>query len=226
VLRFVQRGALRQPIARRIDPPPLSPSARLTLYGLGLAGVTLLSASAAGLDLGAPTALAGIVTASVVLFHRRQAPWDLLKGISWSVLPLVAGLFVLVEGLAQTGVVRQLSELLLASAGRSITTTSWAAGAAAAIACNLMNNLPVGLIAGSVVAAGPLPQQLAAALMIGIDLGPNLSVTGSLATILWLIALRREGQEVSAWEFLRLGTVVTGPALVLALLVPALQHLL
>lgn len=54
-------------------------------------------------------------------------------------------------------------------------------------------------------------------MLIGVDLGPNLSVTGSLATILWLTALRREGVRVTAWAFLRLGLLVTPPALILAL---------
>jgi len=80
-----------------------------------------------------------------------------------------------------------------------------------------MNNLPAGLIAGSAAAADGLPAQVAGGLLIGVDLGPNLSVPGSLATILWLVALRREGEDVSAWQFLRLGTVVTLPALLLAL---------
>ena len=62
-----------------------------------------------------------------------------------------------------------------------------------------------------------LPSGIASALLIGVDLGPNLSVTGSLATILWLIALRRKGQEVSGWRFLQLGLLVTTPALLLAL---------
>jgi arsenical pump membrane protein len=54
--------------------------------------------------------------------------------------------------------------------------------------------------------------------MVGIDLGPNLSVTGSLATILWLSALRREGVTMTAWQFLRLGALIMPPALVGALL--------
>jgi arsenical pump membrane protein len=53
--------------------------------------------------------------------------------------------------------------------------------------------------------------------MVGIDLGPNLSITGSLATILWLTALRREGLEVGFWRFLRIGALVMPPALILAL---------
>jgi len=87
-----------------------------------------------------------------------------------------------------------------------------------------MNNLPVGLIMGSAVAAVPMPRQITGALLIGIDLGPNLSVTGSLATILWLAALRRDGQDVSAWNFLRLGALVTAPALLLALAGLVMMH--
>jgi arsenical pump membrane protein len=54
-------------------------------------------------------------------------------------------------------------------------------------------------------------------MLIGVDLGPNLSVTGSLATILWLVALRREGIDVGFWRFLALGIVVMPPALIAAL---------
>lgn len=57
---------------------------------------------------------------------------------------------------------------------------------------------------------------LRSAVAIGIDLGPNLSVTGSLATVLWLIALRRERIDVTGWTFLRAGALVMPPALILA----------
>jgi arsenical pump membrane protein len=53
--------------------------------------------------------------------------------------------------------------------------------------------------------------------LIGVDLGPNLSVTGSLATILWLIALRREGVETTPWQFLKAGMIVMPIALLLSL---------
>ena len=58
---------------------------------------------------------------------------------------------------------------------------------------------------------------MTSAVLIGVDIGPNLSVTGSLATILWLTALRREGQSVGAGTFLKLGVLVMPPALILAL---------
>ena len=62
-----------------------------------------------------------------------------------------------------------------------------------------------------------MPDQITRAVLIGVDLGPNLSVTGSLATILWLTALRREGQTIRAGAFLKLGIVVMPPALLLAI---------
>jgi arsenical pump membrane protein len=80
-----------------------------------------------------------------------------------------------------------------------------------------MNNLPAGLIASSAVAPAHPPSIVTGALLVGVDLGPNLSVTGSLATILWLIALRREGETCTAWQFLKIGIVAMPPALLLAL---------
>ena len=86
-----------------------------------------------------------------------------------------------------------------------------------AVGCNLVNNLPAGLVAGRVVEIAKVPEHVRGAVLVGVDLGPNLSVTGSLATILWLTALRREGQSVNAWTFLKLGLLVMPPALALAL---------
>ena len=80
-----------------------------------------------------------------------------------------------------------------------------------------MNNLPAGLLAGAAVHASHVSDKVAGAILVGVDLGPNLSVTGSLATILWLTAIRREGEDVGAWTFLKLGLLAMPPALIAAL---------
>jgi arsenical pump membrane protein len=100
---------------------------------------------------------------------------------------------------------------------QSATLAAWASGVVLAVGCNLVNNLPAGLVAGRVVDMAHVPDRVRSAVLIGVDLGPNLSVTGSLATILWLSALRREGHSVSAWVFLKLGALVMPPALLLAI---------
>ena len=217
-LRWTQRRVLRQVIATEVPRPRLLSGGRLAAGGIVATAFVLLTASALDRPLGLPTFLAGGLTVAIVLLHRRVAPWALLRGVSWSVLPLVAGLFVLVAGVGRTGLLGALTGALQAIAERSVSDGAWTAGLVSALACNLMNNLPVGLIAGSFAGgSAALPPPVTGALLIGIDLGPNLSVTGSLATILWLVALRREGAHVGTWQFLRLGLVVMPPALFLAL---------
>ena len=82
---------------------------------------------------------------------------------------------------------------------------------------SLINNLPTGLFAGAAVQNAHVPERITRAVLIGVDLGPSLSFTRSLATILWLTALRREGQTVGAGAFLKLGIIVMPPALLLAI---------
>ena len=53
--------------------------------------------------MGLPTFVAGAGTAALILLRDRRAPLPLLRGVSWGVLPLVAGLFVLVEALERIG---------------------------------------------------------------------------------------------------------------------------
>ena len=65
--------------------------------------------------------------------------------------------------------------------------------------------------------AAQAPVPVTNALLIGVDLGPNLSVTGSLATILWLIALRREKVAVSGLQLPEARRRRDAPALILAL---------
>ena len=217
VHRWLERGHLRASIDSDIAIPFLTRSGAIIGYGIAFVAMALLLVSFLGLPLGWPTLLATGVVATIALSVKREAPWQTLRHVSWGVLLLVAGLFVLVQGLQYTGVVPRLAELLQSGATASPAATAWSAGIAIALACNLVNNLPMGLIAGSAVNAVQVDPLIRGAIAIAVDVGPNLSVTGSLATILWLTAIRREGEEVSAWHFLRLGALVMPAALLAAL---------
>jgi arsenical pump membrane protein len=149
VLRWTQRDALRAPLAAEAQAAALSASGRIAALGLAATAVLLLTASARGDPLGLPTAIAGAVTAAIVLISARKGPWTLVKQISWGVLPLVAGLLILVEALVRTGLIGMLSALLRDAAQRSAASTAWGAGLILAFASNLINNLPAGLVAAS-----------------------------------------------------------------------------
>jgi arsenical pump membrane protein len=217
ILRYTQRAELSQPIEKEIELPTLERGGQVALGGIGLTAVALLIASAFDQPLGLPTAITGVLTTAVVLLIVRKSPLAVARSVSWAVLPLVAGLFVLVEALNKTGVTQWLSALLTRGAGESAAGTTWASGVGVAFLCNVMNNLPAGLITGNVLQTAHVSEHIKSAMLIGIDLGPNLSVTGSLATILWLVALRRENIEVSAWQFLKLGALVMTIPLLLAI---------
>ena len=217
-LYWTQRNALAEDtVALTAEQPALSSGAQLAGWGLVVTALILISASAMHLDLGIPTFVAGIITTIIVLALTRQSPIETIRGISWSVLPLVAGLFVIVEAVNHTGLTALMSDRLASLAAQSQAQAIGVTGLSVAIVSNLVNNLPAGLFAGSAVQAAHVPDAVAGAVLIGVDLGPNLSVTGSLATILWLAALRREGLHMGAWVFLKLGVVVMFPALILAL---------
>ncbi len=217
VLRWTQRNALQENVDGGVPLPDLPPGGQTAALGIVATAVVLLVASAFDIQLGLPTAIAGTLTAAIVLLRAKKSPWIILKGISWGVLPLVAGLFVLVEALDKSGLIRMISTALRDAAQSAPTQAAAGTGVFLAFITNIMNNLPAGLIAGSAIRADDLPDLIKSTVLIGVDLGPNLSVTGSLATILWLTALRREGHSVSAWSFLKLGFLIMPPALLLAI---------
>jgi arsenical pump membrane protein len=218
ILRWLSNKLLQGKIKTDVEGAPLSATGKLTLCGIALLAATLMTASALNADLGAPALAVGVLVAVAISLRDHATPRDILKEISWSVLPLVAGLFVIVEALNSAGALNAAVQALNAMEKWPPVFGGLSSGFGIALISNLMNNLPSGLISGAAVQAAHAMGPLRNAVLIGVDLGPNLSVTGSLATILWLIAIRREGQEVSFWRFLKWGLLVMPPALALAIL--------
>jgi arsenical pump membrane protein len=191
----------------------LTPSGRLAFAGLIFAAIVLLTVSALGVGLGIPTCAAALAALILVSFKDSGIYKAAAREVSWSILPLVAGLFVLVESLNRAGMLRILESSLRWLTHQPALAANLAASGGAALLSNAMNNLPVALAAG---AALPLTPRLSHAVLIGVNLGPNLSVTGSLATILWLMALRRENIPLTRKQFFKTGLIVMPVALVLS----------
>src|SRR5450755_2224393 len=222
VLRWVAAKHLRGAVKTSVDTKPLSAEGKLTLFGIAFLAIVLIVASALNKDLGAPACAAGLLVAVAISFRDRGIWKDIATGVSWSVLPLVAGLFVMVEALDGAGALRHAVQALNDMKLWQPRTAALGSGFGIALISNLINNLPSGLITAAAVKAAHATGSLRDAVLIGVDLGPNLSVTGSLATILWLIAIRREGLDVTFWDFLKWGALVMPPALLFAIL--ALVH--
>jgi arsenical pump membrane protein len=225
VLRFLFRDELCKTIESDVKDSILTSNGKLVLVGLVLMIAVLLTASAMKKDLGLPTCLAALAITVVVSIEARSNPIKLAREISWATLLLVAGLFVMVDAVESQGALNLTQQWFAWASSLGQNAGAMVVGFAVAVANNLVNNLPLGLIAGGTVQAAHIKGLMANVVLIGVDLGPNLSVTGSLATILWLLALRkdsggataREKLDVSFWKFLKVGGIAMPVALFAAL---------
>lgn len=212
ILHFVMRVHFAQPCRREVAAVSLDIGARIVLAGIAATVLLLLAASALDRPLGPPSAGAAVVTSVILLLRDPRGARTAIRGVSWSMLPLVVGLFVLVEALDQLKMITALARSLGDDA-----STAAVFGGSLAIMSNVINNLPAGLVASGALAQAHGSSLVRDAALIGIDLGPNLSITGSLATILWLAAIRREGLDVGFGQFIKIGAAVMPPALIIAL---------
>jgi arsenical pump membrane protein len=225
VMRFLFRDDLCKSIDCEVDDVELSANGKLVLAGLALMIAVLLTASALKKDLGLPTCLAALVITAVVSIKASSNPTKLAREISWSTLLLVAGLFVMVDAVESQAALNLTQQWLAWASHLGQNLGALVVGFVVGVANNIVNNLPLGLIAGGTIQAAHAKGLIANAVLIGVDLGPNLSVTGSLATILWLLALRKDSGEeaggekldVSFWKFLKVGAVAMPVALFAAL---------
>ncbi len=218
---LVLRWIFREPLQSRFDEPPvdakpLTRDGRIVMLGLALLSVVLLSASAAHLDLGIPTFASAVIVTVVTSACAKKNPISPFKEISWSTIGLVAGLFVLVDAVESIRLLDLTGRWLARIAAWPPPLAAYATSGAVAVANNVFNNLPVGLVTGDAIRRGHPSALLGRAALLGVDLGPNLSVTGSLATILWLLALRKENVKVSFRDFLKVGVIAMPVALVAA----------
>jgi len=217
VLRRLFQDDLRASLDSAVEEIRLNANGKLVVASVGVIVAVLLIASWEGKDLGMPTCLAALSVTLLVCLKEKANPLTLAREISWETLALVVGLFILVDAMEMIGAMEYTRRWLADAAHLGLAASQMLTGFAVGIANNLVNNLPLGLIAGNTVQASPATGSVANAVLIGVDLGPNLSITGSLATILWLIALRREKLNVSFWDFFRVGVIAMPVALFAAL---------
>ena len=154
----------------------------------------------------------------LIVATSRGIKWpEISRSVSWSILPFVAGLAVLVQGLESSGVTQHIGDVFTSLLDHGQLPGALATSFGTAAGSNLMNNWPMMMVSTTTlsgipdaVAANPgLPYQA----IIGAALGPNIAVLGSLSSMLWLVLLRRRGLNVSAGSFLKLGLLVTPAAL-------------
>ncbi|HEX3829245.1 MAG TPA: SLC13 family permease [Sporichthyaceae bacterium] len=183
-------------------------------WALAVLGTTL-----AGFLLSSPTGVPVAIVAgggAVLLGARRVvdgtvSPGRLAAWLDPAFLLFVAALAVLVDAVSRRGlgqVVRQAVHGDRGLLGLFVLAT------VAALLANLVNNLPAVLLL--LPAAAPAGPGAVLATLIGVNVGPNLTYVGSLATLLWLRVTRAAGVPVSLAAFTRHALCTVAPGIAAA----------
>jgi arsenical pump membrane protein len=191
-----------------VRPPPL-PRAPIAILAATLAGFVL--SSPLGFDPLWPAVAGSVAMLGLQLARGSAGPADALRAVDLPLLGFVLGLGVIVRALTQNGLGETVDGLL--PDGADLLALLGATGIAALLA-NLLNNVPALLVLLPAAAAtGPAT---VLAVLIGVNAGPNLTYTGSLATLLWRRVLHERGSDPDLGEFSRLGALTVPPVLIAA----------
>lgn len=192
--------------------PDTGPAPQVPLFALITVACTLAGfvvASAAGVE-PAWAAFAGALVLAVRAVVRRQAgPVEVVRSAAPGFLAFVLALGIVVRAVVDNGLADALRHVLPGGSG---LLTLFAVAALAALLANLINNLPAVLVLVPLTApAGP---GVVLAVLLGVNIGPNLTYAGSLATLLWRRVVHAQADvsdHAQVGEFTRLG-LLTVPA--------------
>ena len=191
---------------------------RFTLGALMVIALAYILAAALQLPLSIVSLGGSGLLLSGALIYRRFNWKKLRQEVSWSLFIFITGMFLVVRAIENLGLTLALGKGLIQAAGNNPLRATMLTAVGTALGSNLINNVPMSLIMisaqSSIQTSGGHPG-LIYATIFGADLGPNLTTVGSLATMLWLLALRRKGVDISTLEYFKLGITVVPLMLVI-----------
>jgi arsenical pump membrane protein len=205
VLTRAFRSELRTPSTPDPAPQARRPLPRFALVVLALTLIGFAASSAVGI---APVWVAALA-AAVMTVRERPRPSELVLAAQPAFLAFVLALGVIVTAASAHGLSSAVDSLLPHGAG---LLPLLAIAIVSAVLANLVNNLPATLIVLPVVAASGAGPVLA--MLIGVNVGPNVTYVGSLATLLWRRIVHAHDETVDIAQFVRLGALTVGPGVV------------
>jgi arsenical pump membrane protein len=219
VFFWLYRRQIRGPFESKRLPPasesiPHQGYFRYTCIVLGLVAICYVTAAALRVPLSL-IAMGGVLALLFGAWYWKQSTLqETGKQVSWSIFGFIAGMFILVQALENTGLTVQFGQVLFHLSGGTSLGAVLVGTVGTVAGTNLINNVPMAVVMTSSLhhlAHAPLAVQqgFIAATIFGCDLGPNVTTVGSLATVLWLLILRRRNLEVSGLDYCKVGVVVT-----------------
>lgn len=196
------------------EAPSADEPRELPLFALLTVAGTLASfvlTSAVGINPAWAAAAGAAVLATRALSRRRTTPTAIVRAAALPFCAFVTALGIVVRTVVDNGLASALGHVVPGGTGLPALL---AIAALAAVLANIINNLPAVLVLLPLTA--PTGPGAVLAVLLGVNIGPNLTYAGSLATLLWRRIMREHDTEVELGEFTRLGLFVMPAALPLA----------
>lgn len=209
------RWVFARDLAVRPDPEPAADPVRVPIFVLVVLALTLIGFAVTSLLGFSPAwaALAGVVVLGVRALARRDTSVArIARAADVPFLVFVLCLGVVVDGLMLHGLESVMRNVL--PDGNTLLALLGVA-AVAAVLSNVVNNLPAVLVLLPLVSASGPAAVLA--MLLGVNIGPNLTYVGSLANLLWRSVVRRD-IPAGFREFSRIGLITTPLTLIVAVL--------
>lgn len=208
---FFAKDLRVQPNPEQLGAPPRPPVFVLVVVALTLAGFAV--AQSVGVAPAWVALCGAAVLAARSLRRRHTSVSEIVRSANVSFLVFVLALGVVVQAVMLGGIDRAMSAVLPSGSGLPALL---AIAAIAAVLANVVNNLPATLVLLPLVApAGPVA---VLAVLIGVNIGPNLTYVGSLSNLLWRRVLRQHDVDAGVGEYTRLGVCTVPASLAVAVL--------
>jgi Na+/H+ antiporter NhaD/arsenite permease-like protein len=215
IMYVVFRGHLQVPSERRASALEATEEDTVKDRGLLVRALVVTGATIVGFlahgALGVEPATVALLGAMAMLLVSGMEPRHALKEIEWSTLFFFIGLFMMVEGLVETGIIAALAEGLVDASGGRADVATMALLWFSAIASAIVDNIPYTATAIPVVQhfaeTGINAEPLWWALALGACLGGNLTIVGASANVVVSNISRQAGQPITFGQFLKYGSV-------------------
>jgi Na+/H+ antiporter NhaD/arsenite permease-like protein len=166
--------------------------------------VSIFACFFAGLNL-AWTALAG---GALVMVVARRDTHEVLKLVDWHLLVFFAALFVVVEGLSDTGLPDAIYRHLQPMFGSHVTAQAWNLTWFSVAGSNIFSNVPFVLVAGKWISHFADPALMWKVLALATTFAGNLTIIGSVANMI-VVESVREHLQIGFWDYARFGIPIT-----------------
>jgi Na+/H+ antiporter NhaD/arsenite permease-like protein len=199
VLHWIHmRNIQLQPETEEKIPLPALDLSRLTKP------VIVVTAVVIGFFVGVPPAMMAALGAAALLITRTLEPRKLYQEVDWGLLVFFIGLFLIVGGAENAGIVRRLLEAAEHWNLQKLGTFT----VVVALLSNIVSNVPAVMLLKSLIPGFSNPHTAWLALAMASTLAGNLTITGSVANLIVVESARPE-MEIGFWDYFRVGLPIT-----------------